>query len=271
MEPARPRYYRPGSTSRSGNIPAYLRNTCVSPRKGLSRKEESRIFDSYEMMLHDLNAPITTMLLYMESINDYIEGETDMELSLMLSGMCRSGMKMIDVVNDIIAKKPLENEAMVIEKSPQDLGDIIREVKEAFYPAIGKKGLVLVSRIDDGLPKAMVDRLWIYRAVSNLMQNAVNYTPQGGMISLNAEAALNDTLAIHVSDSGIGIPREEHEKIFRKYYRSAAVSGIKGSGIGLSIVNEVAGAHGGYVELESIEGIGSTFTLHLPVYHRTVL
>jgi signal transduction histidine kinase len=97
------------------------------------------------------------------------------------------------------------------------------------------------------------------------LQNAINYTSEGGMVSLSAETVYNNMLVIQVSDSGNGIPREEHDKIFRKYYRSSAVKGIKGNGIGLAIVKEVATAHGGCVELESIEGVGSTFTLYLPV------
>ena len=188
-----------------------------------------------------------------------------MELSLMLSGMCRSGMKIIDVVNDIIVTKPFHGGTMVIEKTYHDVGGLLREVRDTYSPAIGKKGLALVSRIDDGLPNTMIDREWISRALSNLMQNAINYTPVGGMISLNAETTLSNMLAIQVSDSGCGISREEHDKIFQKYYRSAAVNGTKGDGIGLAIVNEVACAHGGYVELESIVGAGSTFTMYLPV------
>lgn len=178
--------------------------------------------------------------------------------------MCKSGMKMIDVVNDIISTKPFDGGTMVIEKTAQDVGGLLKEVADAYNPIIGKKGLVLVSRIDDGLPNIKIDREWIFRALSNLMQNAVNYTPEGGMISLNA-AAFKNMLAIQVSDSGNGIPREEHDKIFRKYYRSSAAKGMKGSGVGLAIVNEVVTAHGGCIELESIEGVGSTFTLYIPV------
>ena len=188
-----------------------------------------------------------------------------MELSLMLSGMCRNGMKMVDVVNDIIATKPFDGGVMLIEKAAHDVGALLREVRDAFYPELGRKGLVLVSKVDDGLPHVIIDREWISRALSNLMQNAVNYTPEGGMISLNAETTFHNMLAIQVSDSGIGIPREEHDKIFRKYYRSSAVKGTKGNGVGLAIVNEVAGAHGGCVEIESIVGVGSTFTLYLPL------
>jgi signal transduction histidine kinase len=97
------------------------------------------------------------------------------------------------------------------------------------------------------------------------MQNAVSYTPEGGMISLNAGTVFQNMLAIQVSDSGNGIPREEHDKIFRKYYRSSAAKGMKGSGVGLAIVNEIVAAHGGCIELESIEGVGSTFTMYIPV------
>ena len=209
--------------------------------------------------------PITTMILNLKSINYHIERETDMELSLVLSGMCKSGMKLIDVVNVFLAPKSNQGGTMVIEKTYHDVGRLLREVRDFYSPAIEKKGLALVSKVDDGLPKIKIDREWIYRALSNLVQNAINYTPVGGMISLNAEFTFNNMLAIQVSDSGCGVTREEHGKIFHKYYRSAAVKGTKGDGIGLVIVNEVVAAHGGYVELESIVGAGSTFTMYLPV------
>ncbi len=179
--------------------------------------------------------------------------------------MCKSGMKMIDVANYLIATKPFHGGAMILEKTYHDVGGLLREVRFTYSPVIRNKGLALVSMIDDGLPSIKIDREWITRALSNLMQNAVNYTPVGGMISLNAAPASNNMLAIQVSDSGCGIPREEHDKIFRKYYRSEAANGTKGDGVGLAIVNEIACAHGGYVELESIVGVGSTFTLYLPL------
>jgi signal transduction histidine kinase len=113
----------------------------------------------------------------------------------------------------------------------------------------------------------IIDQKLVQRAVTNLLQNAVNYTPSGGMISLGIESTRGDDedfIVISVADTGPGIPKEEQDKVFDKYYRSSRTIDTKGTGLGLFIVKTVAKAHGGQVELTSEEGKGSTFKIILP-------
>ncbi len=120
------------------------------------------------------------------------------------------------------------------------------------------------------MPNALLDRRLVQRAIWNLLENAIKFTPAGGSVALKAKTAgIGDAgyLVISVSDTGIGITKQEKEKIFNKYYRSPKTAGIKGTGLGLAIVKAVAEAHSGRVEIESKPGKGSVFSLILPLRH----
>ena len=157
---------------------------------------------------------------------------------------------------------------MTLDLFPTDVPEALREAGRGFEKTFKKKGLSFKIEMADGLPKALLDRKLLHRAVSNLLQNAANYTPNGGEITMKAEPvreAGGDFIVISVVDSGKGIPAEEREVVFEKYYRSPRTAGIKGTGLGLAIVKAVAEAHGGRVELTSEPGTGSNFRLFLPV------
>ena len=119
----------------------------------------------------------------------------------------------------------------------------------------------------EDLPFAFLDRKLIERAVDNLLQNAINYTPEGGRISLKTEYRIEGHRifpAISVSDTGPGIPAEQISQLFDMYFRSQNTRSVRGAGLGLTIVKAVAEAHGGHVEVDSKLGKGSTFHIHLP-------
>jgi signal transduction histidine kinase len=102
------------------------------------------------------------------------------------------------------------------------------------------------------------------QVVGNLLSNAIKYSPGGGIVEVVAERA-NRTVRVSVNDEGLGIPAEQHDRIFTKFFRGTAVdSGIPGSGLGLAFSRAVAEAHGGRITFASIAGEGSTFSLELP-------
>ncbi len=145
--------------------------------------------------------------------------------------------------------------------------EILKDVIKDFENQATKKGQTLNTEFAQDVPAINMDVTLVQRAVSNLLQNAVNYTPEGGRISLKTQRAENGGrafLVISVEDSGIGIPAAEQSKIFQKYYRMSRTSRTGGTGLGLAIVKAVADAHNGRVELTSEEGAGSTFKLFIP-------
>jgi signal transduction histidine kinase len=149
---------------------------------------------------------------------------------------------------------------------PLDACALIRSVVDDFEHDSAANGHHVELRVD-GLDGTVVagDREALTHAVWNLLDNAVKYSPQCETVWVDVERA-GQRLAIHVRDRGLGVPRDEHADIFRKFVRGAGAKalGIKGTGIGLAMVQHIVAAHGGTVAVSSEPGAGSTFTLLLP-------
>ncbi|HJQ36666.1 MAG TPA: HAMP domain-containing sensor histidine kinase, partial [Thermoanaerobaculia bacterium] len=128
-----------------------------------------------------------------------------------------------------------------------------------------EKGVSIDFRADDGVPALLIDKDAFAQALVNLLDNAVKYSNGNKRIEV-AIATRGDDVRVSVHDNGIGIAASEQKKIFEKFYRvgSALVHDVKGSGLGLSIVQHVVQAHGGRVEVTSTPGEGTTFTIVLP-------
>ena len=122
--------------------------------------------------------------------------------------------------------------------------------------------------IAPGLPPVMVDRSEMSRVFTNLVQNAINYTPEGRTITLHI-CRKGDCVVADVTDMGIGIPEPELALIFDRFYRSAEARAmiVTGTGLGLPIVKRIVEIHDGEVGVKSVLGEGSTFTVTLPIWH----
>ena len=125
--------------------------------------------------------------------------------------------------------------------------------------------LTLQVSVPENLPAVHVDKDLLGVAITNLVSNAIKYTPPGGRIVVSA-SAVSGGISIEVADTGVGIPPDEHARVFEKFTRSEQdwVQEQSGSGLGLSLVKEIAEIHDGQVSLESTEGQGSTFRIWLP-------
>jgi signal transduction histidine kinase len=131
--------------------------------------------------------------------------------------------------------------------------------------AAREKGLGWEVENPKGSPSVVMDSDRMAQAVGNLLSNAIKFTPAGGNIKITAEF-LNGQLVMHFTDTGLGIPLEEQNKIFQPFYRGAHGRRIvQGMGLGLSIAHDIVIAHGGKLELQSASGKGSDFVLFMPV------
>jgi signal transduction histidine kinase len=142
---------------------------------------------------------------------------------------------------------------------------LVREVADEFAQEVGGRGYNLEIGVNNHLPRVRADREAFGRALWNLLDNAVKYSPHCKTICLTAEQE-GDQVAIRVRDEGLGIAPDEQRRIFKKFVRasSAEAAGAKGTGLGLAMVRHIARAHGGEVRVESEPGAGSTFTMLLP-------
>lgn len=225
---------------------------------------EKQRSDFFSMVTHDLKSPLNVITGYVELLLEKKSHELDPECIDIARAIRQSSEKLLEMVEVFLDISRLETGAVVLNRSPEDAACLLGDTAESLRPLAAKKGIELRLEAAPGLPKVMMDKKYVERAITNLVSNAVNYTPEGGQVTLGA--SMNDeVLELSVTDTGPGIPREERERIFEKFYRAPETSGKKGSGLGLAIVKGVAEAHGGQVELESAPGEGSRFSMFLPL------
>jgi signal transduction histidine kinase len=148
------------------------------------------------------------------------------------------------------------------------LGEVLSELVEFLQPKAAEHRITLKLALPEGLPPIRADRRGLEEVLSNLISNAVNYSPDGGEVRV-AAALRGDYLEIQVSDDGIGIDPEELPKIFDKFYRvkHPKTRQVIGTGLGLAIVKGIIEAHQGSVEVESEVDVGTTFRVLWPSAH----
>ena len=177
--------------------------------------------------------------------------------------------RLTQLINNILDFSKIERGQKRYHLESTDIRDVLGRVLKVFEVRLQESDLTIrYSEPDEALPLVRLDPDGVSQAVFNLVDNGVKYGREGGHIDVSLVQD-NDSLVISVRDYGIGIPQDELEKIFERFHRvsTGAVHDVKGSGLGLSIVEHVARAHGGEVSVESEVGKGSTFSLRLPLLH----
>ena len=173
--------------------------------------------------------------------------------------------RLTQLINNILDFSKIESAEKKYRFCDTDLVELVEQTVAAFEVPLRDKGVSISFRAD-AAPRLRVDKDAIAQVLMNLLDNAVKYSDGRKDIDVRVAASRSE-VSIAVEDHGIGIPAAEQKKIYEKFYRvgSTLVHDVKGSGLGLSIVQHVVQAHGGRVELESVPGHGSTFTIVLPV------
>lgn len=152
----------------------------------------------------------------------------------------------------------MEKDLITVLPVRQPIESVLQALREQYGPRAEEKHIALT--IENSQESAVFDRKWTIEAVGNIIDNAIKYTPQGGRVSVKVRS-YTIFLRLDVTDSGLGIKEEEHGKIFTRFYRSEAVHGEKGTGIGLYLAREIMEAQHGYIKVNSEAGKGSTFSL----------
>jgi PAS domain S-box-containing protein len=224
------------------------------------KRSEKQRADFYAMVTHDLKSPLTSILGYSEIIQ-LKPGDTDKDILEMVAVIENSGTKLLRMVEDFLAVSRLESGVISLKKAPLELAPLLVDIQSGFEAQARKKNLDLKVEAEYGMSVSL-DSAYFEMAMGNLIQNAINYTPVNGVITVKAEKS-HGQVFVSVSDTGLGIPPEYQDRIFDKYYRVPGSVG-KGNGLGLSTVKTIAEVHGGRVELISQAGQGSSFKLILP-------
>ena len=154
--------------------------------------------------------------------------------------------------------------------APVKLKDVVEEVAGLYKEKAEEKGLIIRIAVDESLPPVRADRLRLTQILSNLVDNACAYTPQGGRVTIRASTE-DRFVKVEVEDTGIGIPPEEQPKIFRRFFRGShpLVRERQGTGLGLHITKKLVEMQGGEIWFRSAPGEGTTFTFTLPIWEES--
>ena len=210
---------------------------------------------------HELRSPLASANAMVEALE---AGALD-DRAIAAEFLNRIGddiMRMTALVDELLVLSRLESGQMPIHLSPVNVGDVIEETVARFSFAAASEGVKLARRVPDDLPYAMAEEGKLNQVLTNLVENALRFTPDGGRITLSAERD-GQWVRIAVADTGVGIPREHLNHVFERFYKVDRSRREQGTGLGLAIVKHLVQAHGGEVSAASVEGEGSEFALKL--------
>lgn len=209
---------------------------------------------------HELRTPLTSIKGYLETIEDL-----DKSQQKYLDTAIRNTDRLINIVKDLLLISEVESDEFDLSQEQINIKELILRVIKIFHQKIDQKNLDIEVDIEDKLPKVRGDSFKLEQMLINLLDNAVKYTEEG-KIEVSAKRT-DSKIDITVKDTGIGIPEQDLPRIFERFYvvdksRSRRVGG---TGLGLSIVKHIAHLHKGKVDVESKPGLGTTFSISLPL------
>jgi signal transduction histidine kinase len=245
------------------------------------RRMEKAKADFIILASHELRTPLTVVYGYSRLLlSPAMRERMPPEVSMMITKITEASDKLSNVVDAIVNVAVIDAKQLDLVFEQVDLGELALSIVEQFRPASQERGQQLQALNLSGFPPIHGDRNYLRRALSNIVSNAIKFTPDGGLIELWIEHT-GDALDLVVRDTGIGIDRDQQDHIFDKFYvlentalHSTSDTGFKGGGLGLglSVVRGIIEAHGGKVFVESkghdeVNLPGSKFHLILPIHY----
>jgi signal transduction histidine kinase len=214
---------------------------------------------------HELRTPVTALIGYAKTLRQPEFANDTAMRGEFLERMERQGDRLLRLVENLLTASNLESNSLPVSVGRVLFEDLVREVIEGLA---GEASRIQVD-VPDDLPVLTTDRQLLSRVLQNLVDNALKYSPDGAPCELEARADGLDHIVFRVEDHGIGIEPEELPRIFERFYQvdSSTTRTFRGTGLGLSLVQDLLRHLGGTIEVDSEPGRGSTFTVRLPVHH----
>jgi two-component system phosphate regulon sensor histidine kinase PhoR len=212
---------------------------------------------------HELRTPLAGIKAIVETLQD---GAVDDKKAArdFLARVDSEVDRMMQMVTELAELSRIESGRGNLKPETVNLNSLIEEVIASFKPQADRKSVALSAKLFTDLPLIRVDKDRIYQVITNLVHNAIKFTHSGGSVLISTEVSENSVL-VKVSDTGIGISREDLARIFERFYKADKARSGEGAGLGLAIAKHVVQAHGGNIWVESEEGKGSTFFFNLPL------
>ena len=235
-------------------------NQEIEERKHKEELDQMK-FRFFTNISHELRTPLSLIMLPLESVMKEMK---DSPVMSKLATMHNNAEQLLSLVNHLLDFRKLEMGGEKLHLAYGNISEFIANIKESFNDAAQKKGISLTLEDEMVRPIMAFDGAQMQKIVNNLLSNALKFTPEGGMIHIRLYQDEQKRMVLEVSDTGIGIPEEDLEHIFDRFYRSDNTQMQPGSGIGLSLVKQYAEMHSGSISAYSEVGKGSTFTLTIP-------
>jgi signal transduction histidine kinase len=232
----------------------YLSSTLVTAESLTEQKQVIQTLISD--ISHQCVTPIANILLYAQLL-----AEKDPQESPEIKLISQQSEKLDFLIKALVKMSRLETGTIAPVVKKQPVAPFLVSVKKQFQTKLLEKGITLT--IEESEEYALYDRKWTSEALSNILDNAIKYSPAGSNIQMTVESTFMFT-KIRVQDEGNGISENEQNKIFQRFYRSEDVADQPGIGVGLYLARQIIEAQSGYIKLTSEMGQGSSFSIYLP-------
>ena len=212
---------------------------------------------------HELKTPITSIMGYADTL---LEGEYDEKTQKEFLGVIATeARRMARLVTDLLELSRMDSNRKKIKKVSFDLGEMVKECQDKLAIEIKKKNHQVENFVTADVPPVFADKDDIERVVLNILTNSIKYTPDGGLLKIYVGFVYNDAY-IKIIDNGIGIPEEDLNRIFERFYRvdKARSRENGGTGLGLSIAKEILDKNGGSIDIKSEVGKGTEVVIKVP-------
>jgi len=222
--------------------------------------------DFVSMISHELRTPLTSISGYLELIRDGDTGVVPPKVTELLAVVERNTFRLRQLIDDLLILSNIESRTLRSEQLPVDLHQICQEARTvaAAQAASRQIGVTFESRLDPVTVRG--DREQLEQVISNLLDNAVKFSRTGGRVQLRLTADGNSAVVV-CADDGIGIPAAEKDQLGTRFFRAsnATAKAVQGTGLGLAIVRRILDQHGGSINIESVEGNGTTAEVRIPL------
>jgi two-component system phosphate regulon sensor histidine kinase PhoR len=215
---------------------------------------------------HELRTPLTSIKGYVEALLDGAlanPAQAEPFLHIILKQADRLNL----IIEDLLQLSQIESGQVQFKREPVDLLGLLERTMAMIKPLADKKRHTILLMLPPDLPAIVGDEERLGQVFTNLLDNAVKYTPEGGTIEISGRRTENRHVEISVADTGVGIPPADRPRVFERFYRvdKARSRELGGTGLGLSIVKHIVEAHHGTIWVEGNDPFGSRFILHLPI------
>ena len=231
--------------------------------------QEKKRMEFISVTIHELKTSLTAIIASAELLSDELQLDKKSVSGRLIQSIIRNAHSIDERLSRFSEMAKLLAGDLRLQLEPVEIGQVIHNVATRFYPRIRSRSQSLTVELPNSLPLVKADRQYLEEILLALVANASKFTPERGKIKVGARQD-GESLVVQVSDTGVGIPAEEQERIFQPYYQiNRDGEGKKtGSGLGLAITKSLVELHGGKTWLKSIVGQGSTFTFSLPIVRR---